>query len=144
MSGYELTGKPENDERKKPMESEAFRRLVAAVVGRAAEQPEMRGLDGSRKILAFKALDLPDVAWHLDGHGALRFVEGAPEHFDVQVGMESDDFVQVFSGKLSPTQAIMRRRMKIEGSIMTVMGMSADVLVRCYHEVVSATEGSTS
>ena len=115
------------------MDDEEFRSIVVKVIGAAVRQPEVEKLAGSNKVFAFGALDAP-VNWFIDTSAAPAFSEGTPDQFDVRSLMTKDDWLQMLRGQLSPTQAMLRKRLKVEGQIAAIMSLSMDALLRAYQE----------
>jgi putative sterol carrier protein len=119
------------------MDDEEFREVVAKTIGAVVHQPEIQKLAGSGKVFAFGTLDGP-VAWHIDATGDPVFGEGTPVKFDVRAQMVMADWVALFQGRMSPTQAMLRKKLKTEGDVMAITGLSMDALVRSYKEQIGS------
>ena len=115
------------------MEDEAFRAIIVKVIGAVVEQPEVKKLAGSGKVFSFGAIDAP-VNWYIDATGDPAFSEGLPANFTVRSTMKKDDWMALLEGKLSPTQAMLRKKFKIEGSVAAIAALSMDALLRTYKE----------
>jgi putative sterol carrier protein len=122
------------------MDDEEFRSIIVKVIGAAVHQPEVMKLSGSGKVFSFGAMDAP-VNWCVDASGDTRFSEGLPDRFDVRATMSKDDWLSMLRGKLSPTQAMLRKKLKVEGSIAAIASLSMEALLRTYKEQM---EGQTA
>ena len=122
------------------MEDEEFRSIIVKVIGAVVEQPEVKKLANSGKVFAFGAIDAP-VNWYIDATGDVVFSEGTPESFTVRATMKKDDWMTMLGGKLSPTQAMLRKKLKVEGSVAAITSLSMDALLRSYKEQM---EGQTA
>jgi putative sterol carrier protein len=110
---------------------EEFQAVISKVVGAVVSEPEMQKIAGSGKVFAFGTID-GDVNWYIDAGAEPVYREGTPERFDVRASLTKDDWIAVLAGKLSPTQAMLRKKLKVEGSVITVMSLPMDALLRCY------------
>ncbi|MDQ1490134.1 MAG: sterol transfer family [Actinomycetota bacterium] len=115
------------------MDDEEFRPIIVKVIGAVVDQPELKKLAGSGKVFAFGTID-GDVSWYIDCSGDPIFSEGTPEKFEVRAKMLKADWLSMLSGKLSPTQAMLRKKLKVEGSIAAITSLSMDALLRTYKE----------
>lgn len=114
------------------MEDDTFRDVIVRVIGAVVKEPEVQKLAGSAKVFAFGASD-SDINWYIDATAEPLFSEGTPERRDVRVTMTKDDWIQALQGKLSPTQALLRKKIKLEGSMMVMTSLSMDALTRVYN-----------
>lgn len=115
------------------MDDEEFRSIIVKVIGAVVDQPELKKLAGSGKVFAFGAIDAP-VNWYIDATGDPIFSEGTPEKFEVRATMTKDNWLSMLRGNLSPTQAMLRKKLKVEGSIVAITSLSMDALLRTYQE----------
>jgi putative sterol carrier protein len=115
------------------MDDEEFRPIIVKVIGAVVDQPELKKLAGSGKVFAFGTID-GDVTWYIDASGEPFFSEGTPEKYEVLAKMLKADWLAMLSGKLSPTQAMLRKKLKVEGSIAAITSLSMDALLRTYKE----------
>ncbi|MDQ1500649.1 MAG: sterol transfer family, partial [Actinomycetota bacterium] len=84
-------------------------------------------------LFAFGASDA-DVNWYIDFSGVPAFHKGVPDRYDVRLQMSKSDWLLSLQGKLSATQAMLRRKIKIDGSMTAIMSLSMDALLRTYKE----------
>lgn len=115
------------------MDDEEFREVIRTVVGTVVGEPEFKKLAGTGKIFSFGATDAK-YSWYLDFTNAPAFSEGLPERFDVRATMTKADWLDSLSGKLSSTQAMLRRKLHVEGSMMAISSLSMEALIRTYKE----------
>jgi putative sterol carrier protein len=105
------------------------------------DKPQIRGLDGSNKTMAFGTIDYPDITWHIDTRERAKFVEGKPDSAPVVTATAlSDDWVKLFAGKLSATQALMRRKLKVKGSVVALTALPVEIMTSSYEEAIDAGE----
>ena len=121
------------------MEDDEFRSMIATVIGAVTKVPEVTKLAGSGKVFSFGAADAP-VNWYLEFAGEPVFGEGVPDQFDVRALMTKADWLEMLKGNLSATQAMLRRRLKVEGSMAAISALSMDALVRCYKQYAEDTQ----
>ena len=122
------------------MEDEEFRSIIVKVIGAVVHQPEVQKEAGSGKVFAFGAIDAP-IDWYIDVTGEPFFSEGRPEKFEVRATMTKADWMSLLAGKLSPTQALLRKRLKVEGSVVAITSLSMDALLRTYKEQMEGQPG---
>ncbi|MEW6475711.1 MAG: SCP2 sterol-binding domain-containing protein [Actinomycetota bacterium] len=122
------------------MDDEEFRATIVKVIGAVVHQPEVKKIAGSGKVFAFGAIDAP-ATWYIDASGDPVFSEGTPEKFEVRATMTKADWISLLAGKLSPTQAMLRKKLKVEGSVAAITSLSMDALIRTYKEQM---EGQTA
>ena len=120
------------------MEDEEFRDMIAKVIGSAVQQPEVAKLNGSGKVFAFGALDAP-IDWYLDATDEIAFREGVPEKFDVCAKASKETWLLALQGKLSATQALLRKKLKVEGSMLAMTALPMEALLRSYKEQMGET-----
>lgn len=120
------------------MKDEEFRSVISTVIGAVTKTPEVEKLAGSGKVFSFGTVDAA-VNWYLDFAGEPVFGEGVPDRFDVRALMTKADWLEVLKGNLSATQAMLRRRLKVEGSMTAISALSMDALVRCYKQYAEGT-----
>lgn len=122
------------------MEDDEFRSTIVRVIGAVVREPEVQKLAGSKKTFAFGATDA-DVNWYIDTSSEPTFGEGIPEERDVRVLMKKDDWLLTLQGKLSSTQAMLRKKLKVEGSMLAISSLSMDALVRVYNREIGESAG---
>lgn len=117
------------------MEDEEFREVIVTVIGSVVKHPDVAKLGGSGKIFSFGTIDA-DISWYIDATSDATFGEGMPERYDVRATMLKEDWLKTLQGKLSPTQAMLRRKITVDGSMMTIASLSMDALVQTYNEKI--------
>ena len=117
------------------MEDQEFHDTIAKVIGAVVSHPDMTKLNGSGKVYSFGATD-GGYDWYIDASGPAAFGEGIPDRFDVRATMTKEDWLKTLRGQLSPTQAMLRKKIKVEGSTVAIMGLSMDALIQTYTDVI--------
>lgn len=117
------------------MEDQEFHDVIVKVIGAVVSHPDMTKMNGSGKVFAFGASDT-GFDWYIDATGPATFGEGTPERYDVRATMLKEDWLKTLQGQLSPTQAMLRKKIKVEGSTMAIMSLSMDALVQTYAELI--------